>query len=257
VPTIYTDGASLEYELIEGTARAASTMVFLHEGLGSLAQWKDFPRKLAAAAGCAGLVYSRRGHGQSALRAVPHTPQFMHHEAAATLPALLRELGITRPLLFGHSDGASIALLYAALEGSDNPPLGVVVEAPHVMVEARSIAGIEAAREAFLKTDLPQKLARYHRDAEHTFHGWNDIWLSPEFAAWNIEACLPRVACPVLAIQGYDDAYGTMAQIDIIAAQVTGEVALLKLAHCGHAPHREQEEKTLQATARFVRQLTL
>jgi pimeloyl-ACP methyl ester carboxylesterase len=250
------DGARLAYEWspARDTGSGTPTIVFLHEGLGSIAQWRDFPQKLSTACSCNALVYSRRGHGHSAPRAGPHTPRFMHLEAEV-LSRLLQELEIARPVLFGHSDGGSIALLYAAMQGNANPPRGLIVEAPHVFVEDRSIAGIEAAREAYEKSGLREGLARYHDDADHTFRGWNDIWLAAAFRAWNIEDCLSRIRCPVLAIQGFDDVYGTMAQIDAIAARVPGEVSLLKLAQCGHAPHREQTAKTLESSRRMVRQL--
>jgi pimeloyl-ACP methyl ester carboxylesterase len=247
------DRVRLEYELLRNAGGdAAPTIVFLHEGLGSIGQWREFPRELAQATGCDALIYARKGHGNSDPLTAPRTPEFMHVEAFEVLPQVLAQLHIERPILLGHSDGGSIALLYA---GGGHEVRGLVVEAPHVFVEDRSIAGIEAALRAFKETDLRDKLARYHADAETMFRGWNDIWLSPGFRAWNIEEFLPRVECPVLAIQGEQDAYGSMAQIDAIAAQVKAEVSLLKLEQCGHVPHREQAEKTLAAAARFVKQL--
>jgi pimeloyl-ACP methyl ester carboxylesterase len=247
------DGVRLEYELLRNADDAAvPTIVFLHEGLGSIGQWREFPRDLAQATGCHALIYARKGHGNSDPLTAPRTPEFMHVEAFEVLPQVLAQLQIERPILFGHSDGGSIALLYA---GGGHEVRGLVAEAPHVFVEDRSIAGIEAALRAFEETDLRDKLARYHADAETMFRGWNDIWLSPGFRAWNIEEFLPRVECPVLAIQGEQDAYGSMAQIDAVAAQVKSEVSLLKLEQCGHVPHREQPEKTLEAAARFIRQL--
>jgi pimeloyl-ACP methyl ester carboxylesterase len=248
----------LEYESIPAPAGApadASCIVFLHEGLGSIGQWRDFPQRLAAASGCSALIYARQGHGRSSPLTARREPQFMHTEAREVLPRVLQQLGITRPILFGHSDGASIALLYAGIADGPNPPRGLIVEAPHIFVEQRSIDGIEAARRAYLDADLKPKLARYHADVDGVFFGWNDIWLAPDFRSWNIEDCLPAIACPVLAIQGYDDAYGSMAQIDAIAAKVPAEVSLLKLAACGHAPHRDQSEKTLAASLRFIREL--
>jgi pimeloyl-ACP methyl ester carboxylesterase len=247
-------GVRLEYEQLrsEYAAPAAPTIVFLHEGLGSVGQWREFPRALVEASACHAVIYARRGHGNSDPIAAPHTPEFMHIEAFDVLPQVLTQLQIERPILFGHSDGGSIALLYA---GGGHAVRGLIVEAPHVFVEERSIVSIEAAGRAYLETDLREKLSRYHADADQMFRGWNDIWLSPGFRAWNIEEYLPRIESPVLAIQGEQDAYGTMAQIDAIAAQVAADVSLLKLDHCGHSPHREQPEKTLAAAVRFIRQL--
>jgi pimeloyl-ACP methyl ester carboxylesterase len=253
---IEANGVRLEYESIPAPAATdAPCIVFLHEGLGSIGQWRDFPQRLAAASGCSALVYARQGHGRSSPLTAPRGPHFMHTEARAVLPQVLQQLGITRPILFGHSDGASIALLYAGVAGIPNPPRGLIVEAPHVFVEQRSIDGIEAARRAYLEADLKPKLMRYHADVNGVFFGWNDIWLAPEFRSWNIEDCLPAIACPVLAIQGYDDVYGSMAQIDAVAAKVPAEVSLFKLAACGHAPHRDQVDKTLTAALRFIRRL--
>ncbi len=248
------DGVRLEYETQSGpgVAVGAPTIVFLHEGLGSIGQWRDFPRTLAAAAGCRALVYARRGHGQSDPLAAPRTPGFMHVEAFEVLPQVLAQLQIERPVMFGHSDGASIALLFA---GGGHAVRGLVLEAPHVFVEDRSITGIEAAGRAYQDTDLRHKLARFHADADAMFRGWNEIWLSPGFRAWNIEDYLPRIQCPVLAIQGEQDAYGTMAQIDAVAAQVPGDVSLLKLERCGHVPHRDQGEKVLACALRFIKHL--
>jgi pimeloyl-ACP methyl ester carboxylesterase len=245
-------GVRLEIETIPASRSGAPTIVFLHEGLGSPGQWRDFPRRVAQATGCGALVYARRGHGQSDALAAVRDRDFMHVEAIEVLPPLFAQLGIERPVLFGHSDGGSIALIYA---GHGYPARGLIVEAAHVFVEDRSIEGIEAARRAYIESDLREKLARHHADVDGAFWGWNDIWLHPDFRAWNIEDCLAGIRCPVLAIQGEDDAYGTMAQVDAVARQVSGEVTLLKLARCGHAAHRERFEKTLEATARFVSQL--
>ena len=250
------DGVRLEYELIGESGAGAPVFVFLHEGLGSIGQWHEFPQILAQATSCNALVYARRGHGNSDPVAAARTPDFMHVEALETLPRLLAKLKIARPILFGHSDGASIALSYAGSQAaSGNKVRGLIAEAPHVFVEDRSVEGVEAARAAFRDSDLRQKLARYHNDVSGMFRGWNEVWLSAKFRDWNIKDWLPGIRCPVLAIQGEDDAYGTMAQVDAIAAGVSGEVSVLKLADCGHAPHREQAEKTMAAAVRFVRQL--
>jgi len=243
----------LEYAWV-GAARAdAPVIVFLHEGLGSLAMWKDFPQALCTAAGARGLVFSRYGYGRSTPRpATEKWPvEFMHAQAEQVLPAFFANVGLDRPAwLYGHSDGGSIALLYAA--AFPERVAGVVAVAAHVFVEDVSVASIEAARVAYVGTDLRQRLARFHADPDSAFGGWNDIWLDPAFRAWNIEDCLPRIRCPVLAVQGEDDEYGTMAQIDAIARRVP-HARLLKLAACGHLPQRDQPERLIAAVADFLR----
>ncbi len=243
-------GLRLECLRIPGPA-GAPTLVFLHEGLGSLAMWKDFPERVAGATGCPGLVYSRPGYGRSSPAVLPRMPDYMHTEAQRILPALLDQLGIADPLLIGHSDGASIALLHAA-SGGGRPVRGVVALAPHVFVEDASIASIAGARREYETTDLRDRLGRYHADPDAAFRGWNDIWLSPGFRDWNIEACLPGVRCPLLLIQGLDDEYGSTAQLDAIEREVGGKVARLELADCRHSPHRDQPEATVAAIAEFV-----
>jgi pimeloyl-ACP methyl ester carboxylesterase len=222
-------------------------LVFLHEGLGSVALWRDFPDRLAAATGRRALIYSRAGHGESHVPEAPRTPRFMHDEALDVLPGLLERHRIERPILVGHSDGASIALIHA----SQHPVTGLVVLAPHVFVEDLSVASIAEARDTFASTDLRERMARYHRDAEATFRLWNDIWLAPEFRDWNIEDVLPGIAAPVLAIQGEHDQYGTMAQIDAIEAGVAGPFERVVL-DARHAPHLEAPEETLRAAAEFI-----
>ena len=242
-------GHRLECVRIRG-AKGAPTLVFLHEGLGSVALWKDFPARVAAATGCPVLVYSRAGYGRSSPAALPRAPDYMHVEALTVLPALLDRLGIADPILVGHSDGASIALLHA---GSGKRPVRALVAlAPHVFVEDISIASIDEVRRQYETTDLREKLARRHADPDAAFRGWNDIWLAPAFRSWNIEACLPGVRCPLLLIQGRDDEYGSAAQLDAIERQVGGKVARIELADCRHWPHRDQPEATLAAIADFV-----
>lgn len=242
-------GRRLEVRRI-GAASAGPTLVFLHEGLGSISQWRDFPGRIARDTGLPAIVYARYGYGQSDLLEQPFGVDFMHGEALDALPELLRVLGIEQPILIGHSDGASIALIYA---GAGHAPRALVALAPHVFVEDISIEGIVAAKRTFESTDLPQKLARHHRDANKTFYGWNDIWLAPAFRSWNIESFLPAIKCPLLAIQGYGDAYGSMAQLDAIARQAGGPVELLKLEDCGHSPQKDQPEFVARTVAEFVK----
>ncbi|MBE0619735.1 MAG: alpha/beta hydrolase [Burkholderiales bacterium] len=250
-PSAFRDvcGRSLEYRRIAAAADGP-TLVFLHEGLGSISQWRDFPQRIVEATGLPALVYARYGHGQSAVLQQPHGVDFMHREALEALPELLRQLGIERPILIGHSDGASIALIHA---GSGHLLRGLVAMAPHVFVEDISIESIVAAKRAFETTDLRDKLARHHRDPVKTFYGWNDVWLAPAFRSWNIERFLPTIGCPLLAIQGFDDEYGTMAQVDAIARQAGAPVEVLKLEQCGHSPQRDQPEKVAEAIVRFVK----
>ncbi len=233
-----------------GAAADGPTLVFLHEGLGSISQWRDFPARIAEASGLPALVYARYGHGQSEVLREPHGVDFMQREALEALPELLHALGIVRPILIGHSDGASIALIYA---GAGHPLLGLVAMAPHVFVEDISIEGITAAKQAFETSGLAQKLARHHREPSKTFYGWNDVWLAPAFRSWNIESFLPAIKCPLLAIQGDDDAYGSMAQVDAIARQTGGPVEVLKLAQCGHSPQQDQPDIVAGAIAGFVK----
>ena len=233
----------------------APLIVFLHEGLGSVSMWKDFPQRLCDATGCRGLVYSRPGYGASTPRAADEHwgPDFMHRQARQVLPALLRALAIdplaTPPWLFGHSDGASIALLYAA--SFPAALAGAVLLAPHIRVEPISLASIEKARLAYRDGALRDRLARYHANPDSAFHGWNDAWLAPAFRGWTIEAELDTIACPLLAIQGLDDEYGTLEQIRGIARRVPG-TRLLELAGCGHSPQRDQAEAVIAATAAFM-----
>jgi pimeloyl-ACP methyl ester carboxylesterase len=239
----------LEIQDIEGSSPA---LVLLHEGLGSVAMWRDFPARVAAATGRRTLTYSREGYGASPPLRAPRRPDYMHREALETLPTLLSERGAAAPILVGHSDGASIALIHA---GAGRAVRGVVAMAPHVFVEDVTIRSIEAARKAWRSTDLRARLERYHDDVDGAFCGWNDIWLDPAFRDWNIESFLPGITCPVLAIQGLGDEYGTLAQLDAIERQAKGRVRRLELAECRHSPHRDQPAATLAAIADFVRGL--
>jgi pimeloyl-ACP methyl ester carboxylesterase len=238
-------GVELETSEIAG---AEPALVFLHEGLGSLALWRDFPARLAEATGRRALIYSRAGHGASDVPEADRTPRFMHDEALDVLPELLRVAGIERPVLVGHSDGGSIALIYA----NGHPVSALVLLAPHVFVEDVTVASIEQARETFETTNLGERMARHHRDAERTFRLWNDIWLAPEFRDWNIEDVLAGVTAPTLLIQGEHDQYGTLAQIEAIERGVSGPVRR-RVLDCRHAPHLEAPEETLAAAAEFLR----
>ena len=239
----------LEYEWVGAARTATNVIVFLHEGLGSISMWRDFPSTFCDRHGLAGFVFSRYGYGRS----TPKPPgerwgaDFMAEQANDVLPALFAAVGIERPWLFGHSDGATIALLYAA----QYPAAGVVAVAPHLFVEDVSIASIEAARTAFESGDLRRGMAKYHDDPDSAFRGWNDAWLSPEFRAWNVEAEIAQVACPVLAVQGEKDEYGTLAQIRAIVRRLP-KTRLLVLADCGHSPHRDQPEILAREAGRFI-----
>lgn len=228
--------------------------VFLHEGLGSLSMWKDFPDRLCQALGVRGFVYSRPGYGQSTPRPKHESwhDDFMHKQAREVLPAVLVAAGLQpredQLWLFGHSDGGSISLIYAA--SFPDCVSGLVVLAPHIMVEDLTIKSIQEARKAYQVTDLPQKLGRYHADPDSAFWGWNDIWLKPSFRDWTIEGLLSAIACPVLAVQGMDDQYGTMAQIRGIK-DVLPTTQLLELAQCGHSPHRDQPDQLISEVTSF------
>jgi pimeloyl-ACP methyl ester carboxylesterase len=230
-------------------------VVFLHEGLGSVAQWKDFPDRFCRAHGLRGLVFSRYGYGRSTPRPPEErwAPDFMHRQAREVLPALFAQLGLHRPWLFGHSDGASIALLHAARDSGDlrDDLSGVVVMAPHIMVEEVGLASIRLAREAYLGGGLRERLARYHADVDSAFWGWNDAWLDPAFRDWDIRPELARIRVPLLAIQGEDDEYGTLEQIRGIARLVP-QTRLLELPGCGHSPHRDQPARVIEEAGRFI-----
>ncbi len=251
-------GRSIEIEFIwvGRNDPAAEVMVFLHEGLGSVAQWKDFPERLCRQLGLRGLVYSRPGYGASTPRAADEhwDVDFMHRQATEVLPALLMHLQIRNPWLFGHSDGGSIALLYAA--HCTEQPAGVIVVAPHIMVEDISIASITAAREAYLHQGLRERLAAYHQDVDSAFFGWNDIWLSPAFRNWCIEDELAQIRCPLLAIQGQEDEYGSMKQVLGIRDRLPA-AEVLTIANCGHSPHRQQAEVLIAAVDAFVNKVTI
>ena len=247
----------IEYQWIARARSDAALIVFLHEGLGSLAMWRDFPRRLCDAAGCRGLAYSRPGYGRSTPRAAAEAwgLDFMHRQAHEVLPALLAGLGVDSaaapPWLFGHSDGASIALLYAARW--PECIAGAIVLAPHILVEDLSVASIAKARESYLGSDLRARLGRYHEDPDSAFWGWNDVWLQPQFRHWSIEDEIGAIRCPLLAVQGRDDEYGTLEQIHGIARRVP-QTQVLELPDCGHSPQRDQPERVIAASTQFMQQ---
>ncbi|MFO1216752.1 MAG: alpha/beta hydrolase [Burkholderiaceae bacterium] len=244
----------IEHQWLARERAGGPLVVFLHEGLGSLSMWKDFPARLCDALGARGLVYSRPGYGRSTPRGAGErwSPDFMHRQAHEVLPALLDALQVREaPWLFGHSDGASIALLYAARFA--DAAAGVVAVAPHIKVEPISVASIQRSRAAWHESDLRQRLAKHHDDPASAFFGWNDIWLDPGFTRWNIEAELPSITCPLMAIQGLDDEYGTLEQIHGIARALP-RTRLLELPDCGHSPHRDQPVRLIDEVTRFITQ---
>jgi pimeloyl-ACP methyl ester carboxylesterase len=251
------NGVSLEVERISGFGQPGrAPIVFLHEGLGSVAQWTsregNWPQAVCQACAREGLVYSRRGYGRSdpipgVRGANALSPDYLHQEAGTVLPALLQTLGLQRPVLLGHSDGGTIALLHA----SQHPVSACVVMAPHVMVEPISLEAISAAREAYLQGPLRERLSRYHADVDSAFWQWNDVWLSPGFRTFDIREDCRRITAPVLAIQGREDPYGTLQQIEDIRPD-HGRIERLVLDHCGHAPQRDQAQACIARIASFL-----
>jgi pimeloyl-ACP methyl ester carboxylesterase len=246
----------IEHRWIDRDRAGAPLLVFLHEGLGSVSMWRDVPDRLCAALGWRGLVYSRPGYGRSTPRAPGEAwgPDFMHRQAHEVLPAVLAALGADvgaeRPWLLGHSDGGSIALLYAAR--FPERIAGAVVIAPHILVEDVSVDSIAKARDAYAGTDLRARLARHHDDPDSAFFGWSDAWLGDAFRSWSIEDEIAPIACPLLAVQGVDDEYGTLEQIRGIVRRVP-HARLLELPGCGHSPHRDQPERLIAQIVRFIR----
>lgn len=258
IVSVHTQGRDIdiEYQWINAERSKAPLIVFLHEGLGSISMWRDWPARVCATTGCRGLVYSRYGYGQSTPRPRDEARgmDYLHRQAQDDLPALLHTLGLSaeRPILFGHSDGASIALIHAAL--FPDAVQGIIVAAPHIFVEDVTLAGIRDAKSLYGNTDWPLRLGRHHRDADSVFSAWVDTWLMPEFRHWNIEELLPRIRCPVLALQGEGDEYGTMEQIRGIARRLH-HATLLEIPNCGHSPHRDQPDIVLRGIQDFLRGL--
>jgi pimeloyl-ACP methyl ester carboxylesterase len=244
----------LEYRMIGPRPHEGPTLVLLHEGLGSVGLWGDFPDNLAAATGAGVFVYSRAGYGKSIPARFPRPVTFMHDEARAVLPRLLDAIGFRRGILVGHSDGASIATIYAG-SIQDHRVRSLVLIAPHFFTEDAGIAEIARAREAYDNGDLRGKLARWHADVDNAFRGWNDVWLDPEFRKWDITDELSYIRVPILLVQGEDDQYGTLAQIEVAKRECYCPVEVKLLPKIRHAPHREAPEATLQALSEFVNRL--
>lgn len=245
----------LEFDWHGPRSEDAPTLVFLHEGLGSVALWRNFPEKLSAATGCGALVYSRTGYGDSDAAGLPRPVTFMHEEALEILPKVLDSMRIREAILVGHSDGGSIALIHAGAI-KDKRVRGLILEAPHVFVEQLGLESIRAIAESYRSGKLREHLAKYHkRNVDETFWSWNDIWLAPEFQSWNIEEYLPDVNVPVLLIQGVNDEYGTLAQVRAIEKGCHVPVKSFLFEDCGHSPHVEQPARTLAAMTKFIHEL--
>jgi pimeloyl-ACP methyl ester carboxylesterase len=243
-------GVNLEYILYAGDAKKP-TLVFLHEGLGCVEMWREFPQKMAERTGCPVLVYSRQGYGQSDACEVPRPLTYMHIEAQKILPQVLQALGIKQHILIGHSDGGSIALVYAG----DNPQpglLGVVTMAAHVFCEQLTVTSIADARKNYATGELRKGLSRYHKDVDTAFWGWCHAWLDPDFMQWNLEEFLPSIQVPQLVIQGVNDPYGSHLQVESIESKSAGAVQVVMLEGCQHWPYKEQAEASLSAVADFV-----
>ena len=251
MPHIKIGGRAIEVRMIPGAATGCPPVVFLHEGLGCVSLWREFPDHVARQVGAPAMAYSRFGYGTSDGLSGPRSPEFMHQEALEVLPALLDALGIEAPILIGHSDGASIALIHAA--ASRRKTTALVLMAPHVMVEPVCVESIARVTETYERTDLKARLARHHKNVDDAFLGWSRIWLDPRFRTWTLAKEASALTLPTLLIQGEDDEYGTLAQLDAIAEVAKGPVQRLVLRDCGHAPHRDQEAQVLEAIAGFVR----
>jgi pimeloyl-ACP methyl ester carboxylesterase len=247
-------GDRLEYRMIGPRPDAAPTLVLLHEGLGSADLWGDFPKALSAATGAGVFVYSRAGYGRSSSVALPRPLNYMDDEALTVLPQLLDDIGFRRGLLVGHSDGASIATIYAG-SVQDHRIRGLALIAPHFFVEDMGIAAIAEARDAYARSDLRQKLARWHADVDNTFRGWNDAWLDPDFRKWDITEMLAYVRVPILIVQGTDDQYGSERQITVAQEECYCPVEVCWLPNVRHSPHRDAPEATLATVADFVNRL--
>jgi pimeloyl-ACP methyl ester carboxylesterase len=248
---IIVGGHRLEFRSVPPARAGLPTLVFLHQGLGSVSMWRDFPARLAARTGCGALLYSRLGYGWSDPAPRPRRPDFLLEEGQGVLPQVLAACGLHDVIVIGHSDGGTAALAYL---GRGQAARAAIVVAPHVFVEDITWREIARQREDWGASDLRRRLARHHRDADAMFHSWAEIWLSPGFRSWSMAALLRAIKAPLLAVQGYDDPYGTMRQIDEIARLSGGPVELARLEACGHDPFRDQPEPMLELCARFIAQ---
>lgn len=247
-------GRKIRYELVEGN-NDKPYLIFLHEGLGCIEMWRDFPQKLCTQTGCPGVLYDRTGYGKSSPEREPRALNYIHDYALKELPEVIESLiSNSSYILVGHSDGASIALI----NGSKRDPLlkGIVTEAAHVFVEEETICGIQIADKAY-DDDGPKGLSKYHGEKTHQmFKAWSETWLSHWFRDWNIESLLPEITCPVLAIQGLYDKYGTKKQLDTIVSQVSGPARKCMIPDCGHTPHLEQPQLVLNIISEFILEIT-
>ncbi|WP_166299410.1 alpha/beta fold hydrolase [Bradyrhizobium sp. 2S1] len=246
------DGAELEYRMIGPMPEKAPTIVMLHEGLGCVGLWGDFPEKLQAATGVGVFAYSRAGYGASSPAKLPRPVDYMHREALDVLPKLLDRIGFRRGLLLGHSDGGSIAAIYAGSH-QDHRLHGLALIAPHFIVEDISVKSIAETKTAYQTTNLKEKLARWHNDVDSTFYGWNDAWLDAKFRDWDISDYLAYIRVPVLIVQGAEDQYGTMRQVEIAQEECYCPVDVAVIEGAGHSPHREAAAVTLDAVTEFAR----
>lgn len=251
MPFLEIDGCRLEARWCGEERSTGPSLVLLHEGLGSIAAWGDFPEHLAERTGRRCLLYSRCGYGGSGARPAAPAADYLHHEARVVLPELLEKVGAGDCILVGHSDGASIALIFAA--SRPRGLRGAVLEAPHVFVEELTVAGVRAAGRDYARGALRRRLERQHGEkADDVFFGWHDLWVDPAFRSWSLSDLLPSVRCPLLLVQGEDDPYGTLAQVRTIARRTNGPCEELVLEGCGHIPHRERAEAVTSAISRFV-----
>lgn len=248
---IHIEGTTIEYRWMPPRGERLPTLVLLHEGLGCAAMWRDWPDRLARATGCGILSYSRAGYGGSSGSLAGRSADYLEVEARQGLPRVLSALNLDDVVLFGHSDGATIALLFAA--SPTTRTRGLILEAPHVFVEDITLEGIHQAGQAYRKSDIRERLSRYHGDrVDEVFYAWHDVWLSDAFHGWNIEDRLPRVRAPIVLIQGEDDQYGTRAQLASVEAHTAGPVDTHLLADCGHVPHRDQPDQVRLLTRQFI-----
>jgi len=247
-------GKSLEYSWFGPGPEDAATIVLLHEGLGSLVMWRDFPQALSDATGMGVCAYSRAGYGNSDAADLPRPLDYMTREAVDVLPAFLDAIGFRRGVLMGHSDGATIAAIYAGTV-SDMRVRATILMAPHFFTEAAGLAEIANAKIVFDTTDLRDKLGKYHRDPEAAFRGWNNVWLHPDFADWHVGDVIDHWRIPSLVIQGRDDQYGTLAQVEEVSTRAYSPVETLILSDCRHSPHVDQRDAVLAGVAEFTTQL--